>query len=243
MNGQTALVTGGSRGIGRAICLELARKGCNIVLCYAGNEPAAQETAAQCEALGREVLTIQCPVGDSQQVKTMMETAVERFGRIDILVNNAGITRDSLMLTMKDEDFDAVLDTNLRGTYLCMRHAVRQMLRQKYGRIISISSVVGLRGNAGQCNYAASKAGIIGLTKSLARELAPRNITVNAVAPGYIETEMTASLSEDVKKQLKSQIPAGCLGTPEQVAQAVAFFVDAAYITGQVLRVDGGMAM
>jgi 3-oxoacyl-[acyl-carrier protein] reductase len=158
-------------------------------------------------------------------------------------VNNAGITRDSLMLTMKDEDFDAVLDTNLRGTYLCMRHAVRQMLRQKYGRIISISSVVGLRGNAGQCNYAASKAGIIGLTKSLARELAPRNITVNAVAPGYIETEMTASLSEDVKKQLQSQIPAGCLGTPEQVAQAVGFFADAAYITGQVLRVDGGMAM
>jgi 3-oxoacyl-[acyl-carrier protein] reductase len=243
MNGQTALVTGGSRGIGRAICLELARKGCNIVLCYAGNEIAAQETAAQCGALGQEVLTIQCAVGDSQQVKHMMETAVKRFGRIDILVNNAGITRDSLMLTMKDEDFDAVLDTNLRGTYLCMRHAVRQMLRQKYGRIISISSVVGLRGNAGQCNYAASKAGIIGLTKSLARELAPRNITVNAVAPGYIETEMTASLSEDVKKQLQSQIPAGCLGTPEQVAQAVAFFVDAAYITGQVLRVDGGMAM
>jgi 3-oxoacyl-[acyl-carrier protein] reductase len=172
-----------------------------------------------------------------------METAVKSFGRIDILVNNAGITKDSLMLTMKDENFDAVIDTNLRGTYLCMRHAARQMLRQKYGRIISISSVVGLRGNAGQCNYAASKAGIIGLTKSLARELAPRNITVNAVAPGYIETEMTGALSEDVKAQLKSQIPAGCLGTPEQVAQAVAFFVDAAYITGQVLRVDGGMAM
>jgi 3-oxoacyl-[acyl-carrier protein] reductase len=243
MNGQTAIVTGGSRGIGRAICLELARKGCNIVLCYAGNEAAAQETAAACESLGAKVLAVRCSVTDSDQVKSLMETAVKRFGRIDILVNNAGITRDSLMLTMKDEDFDAVLDTNLRGTYLCMRHAVRQMLRQKHGRIISISSVVGLRGNAGQCNYAASKAGIIGLTKSLARELAPRNITVNAVAPGYIETEMTASLSEDVKKQLQSQIPAGCLGTPEQVAQAVGFFVDAAYITGQVLRVDGGMAM
>lgn len=243
MNGQTAVVTGGSRGIGRAICLELAQRGCNIVLCYAGNDQAAQETAAACEALGVKALAVKCSVTDSDQVKLLMETAVKTFGRIDILVNNAGITKDSLMLTMKDEDFDAVVDTNLRGTYLCMRHAARQMLRQKYGRIISISSVVGLRGNAGQCNYAASKAGIIGLTKSLARELAPRNITVNAVAPGYIETEMTGALSEDVKAQLKSQIPAGCLGTPEQVAQAVAFFVDAPYITGQVLRVDGGMAM
>jgi 3-oxoacyl-[acyl-carrier protein] reductase len=243
MNGQTAVVTGGSRGIGRAICLELAKRGANIVLCYAGNDQAAQETVDACEALGAKALAVKCSVTDSDQVKLLMETAVKTFGRIDILVNNAGITRDSLMLTMKDEDFDAVLDTNLRGTYLCMRHAARQMLRQKYGRIISISSVVGLRGNAGQCNYAASKAGIIGLTKSLARELAPRNITVNAVAPGYIETEMTEQLSEEVKAQLKSQIPAGCLGTPEQVAQAVAFFVDAAYITGQVLRVDGGMAM
>jgi 3-oxoacyl-[acyl-carrier protein] reductase len=243
MNGQTAVVTGGSRGIGRAICLELAKRGANIVLCYAGNDQAAQETVDACEALGAKALAVKCSVTDGDQVKLLMETAVKTFGRIDILVNNAGITRDSLMLTMKDEDFDAVLDTNLRGTYLCMRHAARQMLRQKYGRIISISSVVGLRGNAGQCNYAASKAGIIGLTKSLARELAPRNITVNAVAPGYIETEMTEQLSEEVKAQLQGQIPAGCLGTPEQVAQAVAFFADAAYITGQVLRVDGGMAM
>lgn len=245
MKGKTALVTGGSRGIGRAICLELARRGANIVLCYAGNEAAARETEAQCAALGVEVLTIQCSVADSAQVKQMMDAAVKQFGRIDILVNNAGITRDGLLLTMKDEDFDAVLDTNLRGTYLCMRHVARQMLRQKYGRVVSISSVVGIRGNGGQCNYAASKAGIIGLTKSMARELGNRNITVNAVAPGYIETEMTAALSEDVKAQLRAQIPVNQLGTPEQVAKAVAFLAsdDAAYITGQVLCVDGGMAM
>lgn len=245
LNGKTAVVTGGSRGIGQAICLELARRGANIVLCYAGNQAAAEGTAAQCRSFGVEVLAVQCNVSDSEQVKTLMNAAVDRFARIDILVCNAGITRDSLMLTMKDADFDAVIETNLRGTYLCMRYASKIMLRQKYGRIVSISSVVGLHGNAGQTNYAASKAGMIGMTKALARELAARNITVNAVAPGYIETEMTAALPEDAKSRLKTQIPMNRLGSPEQVAKTVAFLAgdDGDYITGQVLSVDGGMTM
>lgn len=245
MNGKTAVVTGGSRGIGRAIGLELARRGANIVLCYAGNQATAEETASQCRSLGAEVLAVRCNVSDSEQVKALMDAAVKQFSRIDILVCNAGITRDGLMLTMKDADFDAVIETNLRGTYLCMRYASKIMLRQKYGRIVSISSVVGLHGNAGQTNYAASKAGIIGMTKSLARELAARNITVNAVAPGYIETEMTAALPEDAKTRLKGQIPMNKLGSPEQVAKAVAFLAgdDADYMTGQVLPVDGGMTM
>ena len=245
LHGKTAVVTGGSRGIGRAVCLELARRGANIVLCYAGNRTAAEETASQCRGLGAEVLAVRCDVSDSGQVKALMDAAVAQFSRIDILVNNAGITRDGLLLTMKDEDFDAVIETNLRGAYLCMRYASKIMLRQKYGRIVSVSSVVGLRGNAGQTNYAASKAGIIGMTKSLARELAARNVTVNAVAPGYIETEMTAALPEEAKTKLRAQIPMGKLGAPEQVAKAVAFLSgdDADYITGQVLSIDGGMAM
>ena len=245
LKGKTAVVTGGSRGLGRAICLELAAGGANLVFCFAGNEAAAQETAQACRALGAEVDYLRCNVADSSQVKELMETAVQRFGRIDILVNNAGITRDGLMLTMKESDFDQVVETNLKGTFLCMKAVARQMIKQRYGRIINLSSVVGLHGNAGQVNYAASKAGVIGMTKSLAKELASRGVTVNAVAPGFMETDMTAALSEAARAATLAAVPMGRMGTAEEVAQAVAFLASdcAGYITGQILGVDGGMGM
>lgn len=245
MNGKIAVVTGGSRGIGRAVCLALARRGANLVFSYAGNAPAAEETAAACRALGVEALAVKADVSDGEAVRELMDTAIRAFGRIDLLVNNAGITRDSLLLTMKEEDFDRVIDTNLRGAFLCMKAVARVMMRQKYGRIVNISSVVGLRGNAGQVNYAASKAGLVGMTKALAKELAARHITVNAVAPGFITTDMTAALPDAAREKLLAEIPLGCLGSPEDVAAAVAFFAgdEAGYITGQVLCVDGGMAM
>lgn len=243
--GKTALVTGGSRGIGRAVCLELAKGGANVVLCYAGNEAAAQETAAAVEAAGGKALAVRCDVADAVQVDALVKAAVERFGRIDILVNNAGITRDNLVMRMSEADFDAVIAANLKGTFLCMKTVSRLMLKQRYGRIVNLSSVVGLRGNAGQVNYAASKAGVIGMTKSLAKELASRGVTVNAVAPGFIETDMTASMPEAARSAAQGSIPMGRLGAPEDVAQAVAFLASdaAAYVTGQVLAVDGGMAM
>ena len=244
-SGKTAIVTGGSRGLGRAICLELAKGGANVVFCYAGNETAAQETLAACEALGAKAAAVCCDVTDAEADLTLVKTTVNLFGRVDILVNNAGITRDGLLLTMKEADFDAVIAANLKGAFLCMKAVARQMVRQRYGRIVNLSSVVGLRGNAGQVNYAASKAGVIGMTKSLAKELAGRNITVNAVAPGFIDTDMTAALTETAKNAALGSIPMGRMGTPENVAKAVVFLAgeDAGYITGQILAVDGGMSM
>ena len=244
-SGKTAVVTGGSRGIGRAVCLELARGGANVVLCYAGNEAAANDTIAACEALGAKALAVRCDVAEAGEVKALMDAAVKTFGRIDILVNNAGITLDGLLMMMKDEDFDAVINANLKGTFLCMKAVSRLMMRQRYGRIVNLSSVVGLRGNAGQVNYAASKAGVVGMTKSLAKELASRGVTVNAVAPGFIETDMTAAMTDAAKAATLASIPMQKLGAPEDVARAVAFLAsdEAAYITGQILAVDGGMAM
>lgn len=243
--GKTAVVTGGSRGLGRAVCLELAKGGANVVLCYAGNEAAAKETTAACEALGAKALAVQCNVAKADEVKALMDAAVKEFGRIDILVNNAGITRDGLLMMMKEEDFDAVIAANLKGTFLCMKAVSRIMMKQRYGRIVNLSSVVGLRGNAGQVNYAASKAGVVGMTKSLAKELASRGVTVNAVAPGFIATDMTAAMTDAAKEATLASIPLQRLGAPEDVAHAVAFLAsdEAAYVTGQVLCVDGGMAM
>ena len=243
LTGKTALVTGGSRGIGRAICLELADRGADVALCYAGGEAAAAETVRLCEERGVKALAVRCDVSDGAQVKAMVDETVRTFGGLDILVNNAGITRDGLAVMMSEENFDAVIATNLRGAFLCMKAAARPMMKKRWGRMVNLSSVVGLHGNAGQVNYAASKAGVIGMTKSMAKELAGRNITVNAVAPGFIDTDMTAVLPEAAKAALLGSIPLGRMGQPEDVARAVAFLCsdDAAYITGQVLSVDGGM--
>lgn len=245
LTGRNALVTGGSRGIGRAVCLELARRGANVAVNCAGNARAAEETAAACRELGVQAFAVQADVSGSAAAGAMVKAVIERFGRLDILVNNAGITRDKLALQMKNEDLDAVLDTNLKGAFYCMRAAYRPMMKQRYGRIVNLSSVVGLRGNPGQANYAASKAGLIGMSKSIAKELASRNVTVNLVAPGFIGTDMTAVLPEAAREALLKSIPMARLGQPEDVARAVAFFAaeDAGYITGQVLCVDGGMAV
>lgn len=242
---RTALVTGGSRGIGRAICLELAKAGCNVAVNYAGSAAAAEETAAQCRALGVRAEAFQADVSSAAACAALVEQVLAAFGRIDVLVNNAGVTRDNLLLRMSEEDYDRVLDTNLKGAVFCCKAVARPMMRQRYGRIVNLGSVVGLRGNAGQVNYSASKAGLIGLTKSLAKELASRGVTANAVAPGFIETDMTNALPEAARSAMAAGIPAGRPGLPEEVARTVAFFAreDAGYITGQVLCVDGGMAV
>jgi len=245
LNGNCALVTGGSRGIGRAVCLELARLGAKVAVNYAGNEAAARETVAACEALGTAAFALQGDVADAASCDRIVKETVKHFGRIDILVNNAGITRDGLLMTMKEEDWEAVLSANLKGAAMCMKAACRPMMKQRYGRIINLSSVVGLRGNVGQANYAASKAGLIGLSKSMAKELATRNITVNVVAPGFIDTEMTAVLPEQARQSMLKGIPMGKAGTGADVARCVAFFAaaESEYVTGQVLCVDGGMAV
>ena len=245
LQGKCAVVTGGGRGIGRAVCLELARSGAAVLVNYSGSAEAAEETAAECRALGVDAFAYKADVSDAQQAADLIDAAVKRFGRVDILVNNAGITRDGLLMRMSEEDFDAVLDTNLKGAFHCMKAVCRPMMKQRSGRIVNISSVVGVRGNAGQTNYAASKAGLIGMSKSAAKELASRGITVNCIAPGFIETSMTQALPEAVREKLLTEIPMARLGGVRDVAAAAAFFAadEAAYITGQVLCVDGGMAM
>ncbi|WP_050181483.1 3-oxoacyl-[acyl-carrier-protein] reductase [Domibacillus robiginosus] len=245
LEGKTALVTGASRGIGRAIALELARLGADVVVNYAGSEQRAKETADEITAMGRRSFIVQCDISDSEAVGAMVKETVDQFGRLDILVNNAGITRDNLMMRMKEQEWDEVINTNLKGVFLCTKAVTRQMMKQRSGRIINISSVVGRIGNAGQANYTAAKAGVIGLTKASARELAPRGITVNAIAPGFITTDMTDELPAEAKEQLISQIPLGTLGDTADIAAAAAFLAGdgAKYITGQVLGVDGGMAM
>jgi 3-oxoacyl-[acyl-carrier protein] reductase len=242
---KVALVTGGSRGIGRSIAATLAGAGALVVINYKSNAAAAKEVVSAITAAEGRAAAIQADVSESAEVERLFKELLDRYGKIDILVNNAGITRDTLLLRMKEEDFDAVLQTNLRGVYLCTKAALRPMTKARSGRIINITSVVGLIGNAGQANYAAAKAGIIGFTKAAAREIASRNITVNAVAPGYIETELTDVLSETVRQAILENIPLGRLGQPQDVANLVCFLASdaAGYITGQTLTVDGGMVM
>ena len=243
--GKVALVTGASRGIGKAIACKLAREGAKVIINYNGSKEKAEAVKSEIEAAGGQAEVYQCDVSDYTACETFIQTVIKEEGSLDILVNNAGITKDGLLMKMSEEDFDKVLDTNLKGAFNTIRFASRQMLRQKGGRIINMSSVVGVSGNAGQANYAASKAGVIGLTKAAARELASRGITVNAIAPGFIETDMTDVLSDKVKEASEAQIPLGHFGKPEDVAAAAAFLAseEARYITGQVLHVDGGMFM
>ena len=241
LEGKKALVTGASRGIGRAIALALAAEGADVVVNYAGSEAAAKEVAAEIEAMGRKAFV----VSSNEAATAMVDEVVKEFGRIDILINNAGITRDGLLMRMKEEDWDAVLTTNLKGVFNCTKAAIKYMMKQKAGKIVSISSVVGLMGNAGQANYAAAKAGVIGFTKSVAKEVAARGINVNAVAPGFIKTDMTSVLSDKVVEGMLTSIPLHKLGETTDIAKAVVFLVsdDAKYITGQTLHVDGGMVM
>ena len=245
LEGKIALVTGASRGIGRAIALELGKKGAYVIVNYNGSEQKAQEVVTDIVNAGGQAEAMQCDVSDFEKCGELIGAIAKKYKRLDILVNNAGITRDGLLMAMSEEDFDAVIQTNLKGVFNCIRHASRTMIRQKSGRVINISSVSGVMGNAGQANYCAAKAGVIGMTKSAARELGSRGITVNAVAPGFINTDMTAVLNDTIKEGVVSQIPLKAFGEPEDVAAAVSFLAsdEARYITGQVLCVDGGMAM
>ena len=245
LTGKNALVTGAGRGIGKAIALELAANGAFVIVNYNGSQAAAEQTVSEIKEAGGDAVAYQCNVSDFESCKEMIDTLIKEYKHIDILVNNAGITRDDLLMRMKEDDFDAVINTNLKGTFNTIRHMSRYFLKQRSGKIINISSVSGILGNAGQSNYSASKAGVIGLTKAVAREMASRGINVNAVAPGFVETEMTDVLSDSVKEGLLGQIPLGRTGKAEDIAKAVAFLASPAadYITGQVLSVDGGMAI
>lgn len=245
MSQKVALVTGGNTGIGKTIALALAKDGFDILLNYVVMEDEAMKVKAEIESMGRQCTTLFADVSDFNAVETMMKDAFNAYGRMDVLVNNAGITRDQLLLGITEEEFDKVIDVNLKGVFNCMKHAARKMLKQRSGKIINMASVVGIMGNAGQVNYAASKAAVIGMTKTIAKEFAPRNIQVNAIAPGFIQTAMTDKIPEEAREKLISSIPLGKLGQPEDIANAVSFLASdkADYITGQVLVVDGGMAM
>lgn len=243
--GKVAVVTGASRGIGREIALRLAQEGAKVAVNYSGNKGKAEEVVQEIKNMGGQAFAIQANVANADEVKDMMDKTIEEFGSIDILVNNAGITRDNLLMRMKEEDWDNVIETNLKGVFICTKAVTRQMMRQRAGKIVNVASIVGVAGNAGQANYVAAKAGVIGLTKTVAKELATRNVNVNAVAPGFIATDMTESLSEEMKEQMVSTIPLGKLGNAEHVAGTVLFLLseDASYITGQTIHVDGGMVM
>jgi len=245
LEGRVAIVTGSGRGIGRAVALKLAANGADIVINDVGDMAPAEAVAAEVRALGRRSLVVAADVSNSEEVGTMVEQVVTELGKVDILVNNAGITRDQLIMRMSDDDWDKVLGINLKGVFVCSRAVLRHMIRQRWGRIVNIASIVGLIGNSGQANYSAAKAGIVGLTKTIAKEAAARGITANAVAPGFIDTPMTQQLSDQRREELMDQVLLGCLGTPEDVAGAVAFLVseDARYITGQVVTVDGGISL
>lgn len=239
------LVTGASRGIGRAIALEFARLGADVAVNYAGSAAKANEVVDEIKALGRDAIAIQCDVSNSESVSEMVKETIDHFGRLDVLVNNAGITRDNLLMRMKESEWDDVLNTNLKGVFLCTKAVTRQMMKQRSGRIINMASIVGVSGNAGQANYVAAKAGVIGLTKTAAKELAPRGITVNAIAPGFISTDMTDELTDEIQKSMLQQIPLARFGDPKDIAAVAAFLASdsSSYMTGQTLHVDGGMVM
>lgn len=245
LTGKTAIITGASRGIGAEIARKLATAGAKVVVNYSGSQEKAEAVVEEIKADGGEAIAVKANVSDAEAVKALVDEAMQAFGSVDILVNNAGITRDNLMMRMKDDEWDDVINTNLKGVFICTKAVTRQMMKQRAGRIINIASIVGVMGNAGQANYVAAKAGVIGLTKTTARELASRNITANAVAPGFITTDMTDKLGEDIQKTMLSQIPLGRFGKPEEVAKAVLFLAsdDSSYMTGQTLHLDGGMVM
>lgn len=245
LEAKVALVTGASRGIGREIALELARQGANIAVNYSGSEAKANEVVDLIKEMGRDAYAIQCDVSNSESVTNMVKETIERFGKLDILVNNAGITRDNLLMRMKEDEWDDVININLKGVFLCTKAVTRQMMKQRYGRIINVASIVGVSGNPGQANYVAAKAGVIGLTKTTAKELAARNITANAIAPGFITTDMTDKLTEEVKNEMLKVIPLARFGEPKDIAKVAAFLAsdDSAYMTGQTLHIDGGMVM
>lgn len=245
LKGKNALVTGASRGIGRTIALELARQGANVAVNYAGSEEKAEAVVEELKKFGVKAFKIQADVSRETSVKAMVKEVINQLGSLDMLVNNAGVTRDNLLMRMKEEEFDEVIQTNLKGVFLCTKAVTRQMMKQRFGRIVNVASIVGVSGNPGQANYVAAKAGVIGLTKTAAKELASRNILVNAVAPGFISTDMTDVLTEEQKEKMLAMIPLAKLGSPEDVAKVVRFLVsdDASYMTGQTLHVDGGMVM
>ncbi|MDN3449293.1 3-oxoacyl-[acyl-carrier-protein] reductase [Planococcus sp. APC 3906] len=245
LTGKTAIITGASRGIGAEIARKMAEAGAKIVVNYSGSQAKAEAVVEEIKNNGGEAIAVKADVADADAVKAMVDQTMQAFGSVDILVNNAGITRDNLMMRMKDDEWDDVINTNLKGVFICTKAVTRQMMKQRSGRIVNIASIVGVMGNAGQANYVAAKAGVIGLTKTTARELASRNITANAVAPGFITTDMTDKLGEDIQKTMLAQIPLGRFGKPEEVAKAALFLAsdDASYMTGQTLHLDGGMVM